>query len=270
MYSINVFLTFSLTQLGMVFHWIKTRKENWPKKLAVSGTGLILTTGILILTTVIKFREGGWVTLLITGGLVGFCLWVYSHYRTTARALTHLDEILTSLPLPDEAPVTRKQAMKPAAILMVTGYNGMGIHSFLSIHRLFPGHFKNFIFVAVGVIDSDRFKGTAEIENLRLNVQADLDKYVLLANRMGLYAESKMELDTDVIDGLMTLCEGVAAEWPKRVFFMGQLAFEGETFWTRLLHNRTSFVIQRRLLFAGQQAVILPIRVRLKPASIPK
>ncbi len=44
----------------------------------------------------------------------------------------------------------------------------------------------------------------------------------------------------------------------------------GETWWTRLLHNQTSFTIQRRLLFSGLQAVLLPIRVRLKRVSIPK
>jgi hypothetical protein len=120
------------------------------------------------------------------------------------------------------------------------------------------------------VIDSDRFKGKAEIENLEGSVQADLDKYVQLSQRMGLYAESKMILETDVIEGLERICEQVGREWPKRVFFMGQLAFEGETFWTRFLHNRTSFVLQRRLLFAGYQAVILPIRVRLKLTALPK
>jgi len=51
---------------------------------------------------------------------------------------------------------------------------------------------------------------------------------------------------------------------------MGQLAFEGESSWTQFLHNRTSFVLQRRLLSNGHQAVILPIRVRLAPTALPK
>ncbi len=270
MYSINVFLTFSLSQLGMVRHWIQDRGPHWPKKLAINVTGLTLTVGILIVTIFIKFREGGWITLLITGAFILFCLWVHNHYKETGQALRHLDEILGSIPMPEEAVEVRKLPQKPAAILMVNGYNGMGIHSFLAIHRLFPGHFKNFVFLAVGVIDSDRFKGTAEIDNLRRSIQTDLDKYVQLANKLGLYAESKMILETDVIDGLENLCDQAAADWPRRLFFMGQLAFEGETFWTRFLHNRTSFVLQRRLLFAGHQAVILPIRVRLRETALPK
>ncbi|MBL0059750.1 MAG: APC family permease [Elusimicrobia bacterium] len=270
MYSINVFLTFTLSQLGMVRHWVKDKGPQWGKKLMINGIGMLMTALILLVTIFIKFREGGWVTLLFTGAIIAFCVWVHRHYKDTAKALQHLDDILTHLPLPEEAPVTKKQPSKPTAVLLVNGYNGMGIHSLLSIHRLFPGHFKNFVFVSVGVIDSDRFKGKAEIENLEGSVQADLDKYVQLSQRMGLYSESKMILETDVIEGLERICEQVGREWPKRVFFMGQLAFEGETFWTRFLHNRTSFVLQRRLLFAGYQAVILPIRVRLKLTALPK
>lgn len=269
MYSINVFITFTLSQLGMVVNWLKNRRNDWGKKLAINVTGFVLTAGILVVTVLIKFGEGGWVTLLITGVFVIFCLWVHRHYADTTRALKHLDEILTQLPLPDLVEQPQKQASKPAAILMVNGYNGMGIHSFLAIHRFFPGHFKNFVFLSVGVIDSDRFKGTAEIGNLRSSIQSDLDKYVTLAQKMGLYAEAHMILETDVIEALETLCLQVAQDWNKKVFFTGQLAFEGENFWTRFLHNQTSFALQRRLLFAGLEVVILPIRVRLKQNKLP-
>jgi hypothetical protein len=90
-----------------------------------------------------------------------------------------------------------------------------------------------------------------------------LAKYVKLANRLGFYAESRAGLGTDVISELDVLCQQVAMEWEKKVYFMGQLAFEGETFWTRLLHNQTSFALQRKLLFNGLEAVILPIRLRM-------
>jgi hypothetical protein len=108
------------------------------------------------------------------------------------------------------------------------------------------------------------------IRGMAFTVQASLDRSVDLTRRLGLYAESKMSLGTDIIQELDDVCQQVSGEWPKRVFFTGQLAFEGETWWTRLLHNQTSFTIQRRLLFSGLQAVILPIRVRLKRVSIPK
>jgi hypothetical protein len=93
------------------------------------------------------------------------------------------------------------------------------------------------------------------------SVEQDLAKYVQLANRMGFYAESYSNVGTDIVKELLFLCHKIAPDWKKRVYFMGQLAFEGETTWTRLLHNQTSFELQRKLLFHGFEAVILPIRM---------
>jgi amino acid transporter len=263
MYSINVFLTFSLSQLGMVRHWLSAKGPNWISKLAISFLGLVVTFGILVVTIIIKAKEGGWVTLLITGSLVAMCFWVHHHYVRTARALSHLNEILSNLPLPEITEPPTKKPNQPTAILMVTGYNGLGIHSILAIHRAFPGHFKNFVFLSVGVIDTDRFKGVTEMEQLKESIQKDLDKYVTLVNRMGFYAEGHMALETNVLEGLETLCEEVNHKWSKKMFFAGQLVFEKETWWNRLLHSHTAFVMQRRLIFKGMESMILPIRVRL-------
>ena len=268
MYSINVFITFSLSQFGMVRHWLKTKEKGRIKKLAINLTGLSVTLGILIITSVIKFEEGGWVTLVITGSLITFCIWVHKHYLLTGRALKHLDEILTSLPLPEKTKVPDKTTYQPAAVLLVNGYNGIGIHSFLAIHKSFPGHYKNFVFVSVGVLDSDRFKSIEEIESFKTSLRADLDRYVELANRLGFYAEFHMLMETDVTEGLETICEEVARGWPKVTFFTGQLVFERETMWNRLLHNQTAFSLQRKLLFRGLEVVILPLRVRLSQLPV--
>ena len=81
LYSINVFITFSLSQLGMVRHWWLERATTptWKRKLCVNGFGLLLTSGILISLCVVKFSEGGWVTLLVTGILVAAAFWVKRH-----------------------------------------------------------------------------------------------------------------------------------------------------------------------------------------------
>jgi amino acid transporter len=263
MYSINVFVTFTISQFGMVRHWLKHGGERRLSGLFVNGTGMLLTGAILVVTTILKFREGGWVTLLVTGAFVAACFSIRAHYRQTLHSLRDLNQVLGNLPLPEITEAPPKQAHSPTAVLMVSGYNGIGIHSILAIQRFFPGHFKNFVFLSTGVIDSGRFKGVDEIDDLRSTVGEDLQRYIKLANRMGFYAESRMGLGTDVIEELELLCLQVAKEWEKKVYFMGQLAFEGETFWTRLLHNQTSFALQRKLLFNGLETVILPIRLRL-------
>ena len=267
MYSINVFVTFTLSQFGMVRYWWANHGRGWVKGLLINGTGMALTIGILIVTTALKFREGGWVTMGVTGCLIGVCFAVRRHYHDTLIALRDLNKVMGSLPVKELAEAPAKQPNAHTAVLLVSGYNGVGIHSILEIQRFFPGHFKNFVFLSVGIIDSDRFKGRAEIDALMRSVEQDLSKYKRLANSMGFYAEWKADLGTDVITGLDHLCQRVDDEWDKKVFFMGQLAFEGETFWTRLLHNQTSFILHRKLLFNGLAAVILPIRLRLEEAT---
>ena len=98
LYSINVFITFTLSQLGMVRHWWQVRgtEPRWKRRLLVNGVGLVLTSGILISLCAVKFFEGGWITLLVTSAVVGFSFWVHHHYRQTQRQLQRLDELVRS------------------------------------------------------------------------------------------------------------------------------------------------------------------------------
>jgi hypothetical protein len=143
---------------------------------------------------------------------------------------------------------------------LVTGYNGIGIHSFLAIQPLFQGMFKQFIFVSVGVIDSSRFKGVDEVEHLNRSTEDFLQRYVDFANRQGFWAESRYVLGTDTLDLLVDLCVKIVKQFPRAVFFSGKLIFQEETFLTRLLHNQAAATLQRRLQFAGLQMIVLPIR----------
>ena len=73
-----------------------------------------------------------------------------------------IEDIMASLPKKDREPTTL-EPKQPTAVLFVGGYGGLGIHALLSIQRLFPGHFKNFVFVTVGLVDSAQFKGVVDL-----------------------------------------------------------------------------------------------------------
>ena len=265
MYSINVFLTFSLSQLGMCKHWWEVRKEQrvWLRKLLLNGLGLALTGTILAVTVIIKFAEGGWVTVLVTSGFILLCYIVRSHYDRVTSALKSLDETLMTIPFhPDlKNPVPEKRAEAPTAVLIVRDFDGIGIHSLLSIPRLFPDHFKNVVFVSVGQIDSGQFKGLREIENLRRVKEEELKSFVEFANCLGWYAEYRYSLGIDLIVELEKLCRAIAEDFPRSVFFAGKLVFEHEDLLTRVLHNHTPFTLEQRLQFEGLQMIVLPIRV---------
>jgi hypothetical protein len=264
MYSINVFLTFTLTQLGMVRHWWNDRKTHahWRRRLTISLCGTALTALVLVVTSSVKFLQGGWVTLLVTGGLIGFCVLVRRHYHSVRRMMKSLDDVLTELPLPPEdRPAPDLAPDGPTAIVLVESYAGLGIHTLLSIQRLFPRHYKNFVFVSVGLVDSGQFKGVQDVHALETKVRENLERYVTLATRMGYYAEYRYTLGTDLIEELEHLCLDLVKEFRRTVVFAGQLVFQRENLFTRSLHHETAFSIQRRLQFRGIQVIILPIRV---------
>jgi hypothetical protein len=264
MYSINVFLTFTLSQLGMCRHWweVRKRQPRWGRKLALNGIGLALTATILVVTLVFKFAEGGWVTATVTSAFIVICYVVRAHYEAVRTALKSLDETLINIPFrPDLNPVPAKDTRAPTAVVIVRAFDGIGIHTLLNIQRLFPNHFKNVVFISVGVIDSSQFKGAAEIHNLRQRTQQDLQSYVEFANCLGFYAEYRDALGIDLMAELEKLCKQVARDFPRAVFFAGKLIFERETFFTSVLHNQTPYTLQRKLQFEGLQTFVLPIRV---------
>ncbi len=268
MYSINVFLTFTLSQLGLCRHWLETRDNRRWRKLCVSGVGLILTATILVFTVVIKFAEGGWVTVVVTAALIVLCYIVRSHYDRVSEALKSLDKTLTDIPFqPNLNPVPAKDSNAPTAVVIVRDFDGIGIHTLLTVPQLFPNHFKNVVFISVGVIDSSQFKGASEIHNLRRLKEENLKSYVEFANCLGWYAECRNSLGTDLLEELVKLCKATAQEFPRSVFFAGRLVFQEESLFTRVLHNHTPFTLQQKLQFEGLQMIILPIRVFSSPAQ---
>lgn len=265
MYSINVFLTFTLSQLGMCRHWWEVRRTEaiWLRKLCVNGLGLLLTGTILIVTVTIKFAEGGWVTLLVTFCFISLCTFVHSHYARVRRALKRLDDTLLTIPFQPnlKEPVPPKNPTAPTAAIIVRDFDGVAVHALLTIPRLFPNHFKNVVFISVGVIDSGQFKGQKEIENLRRAKEEDLKSFVEFANCLGWYAEYRYSLGVDLMAELEELCTAVVQDFPRSVFFSGKLVFQEENAVSRFLHNHTPATLQQKLQFAGLDMMILPIRI---------
>ncbi len=266
LYSINVFLTFSLTEMGMSRFWISERHKHphWLRNLLVHGTGLTLCLTILVITTLEKFREGGWLTLVITSSFIVLCFLIRAHYGRVRRQIGELDGILGKLPSGTQvAAGGALDPSQPVAALMVSGYGGLGIHSVLSIQRLFPGYYKNVLFISVGVVDSGHFKGADAVAGLRSETEEHLRRYVAFANGLGLNADFRYAIGTDVVEEAERLSREIQKEYPHTVFFLGKLIFAKEKFFYRLLHNDTAYAIQRRLQFGGMQSMVLPIRITM-------
>jgi K+ transporter len=274
LYSINVFITFSLSQLGIVkYYWeVRHKVSNFAKKFTVGGVGLILTTFILISVITLKFHEGGWITLLLTGLLVTLALSIKKHYERTENLLKKLDEQIlksdesaseySAAFLPTKSTEAKYDPDSKTAVLLVNGFNGLGLHTLGSVLKLFGCDFKNFVFVQVGTVDTGSFRDASEIEKLQINTKDELEKYVDLMRRQGYYAESIYSIGTDAAEEVDTvIAPKIQERFPKAVFFGGQIIFSDFSFMSRVLHNYTIFAIQRRLYRREIPFVILPIKV---------
>jgi K+ transporter len=239
----------------------RARQPKWKQHIIVHIVGLILCLTILVITVYEKFEEGGWLTLLITSVFIAFCYLIRSHYVKVRNSVKRLEEILEDIPAAapyNEQPVDPKEM---TAVLLVSGFNGFGIHTLLSIVRSFPGLYKNYIFVQVAEIDSGSFKGVQEVEALKESVKHGLEKYVKVTRKHGFPADYRMDIATDVVEAATQLCGSIVREFPKATVFTGKLVFRHERFFNKFLHNETAFAIQRRLQWDGITTVILPIRV---------
>ena len=120
--------------------------------------------------------EGGWLTLMITLGVIGCCFLVRGHYDKVGRAVARLDAIMLNVPTNTPASTAAVDPAQQTAIQLVGGYSGLAVHTLLSILANFPNLYKNIMFVSVAVIDSGSFKGIAVVESLENKVKADLAK----------------------------------------------------------------------------------------------
>ncbi|HEX2612787.1 MAG TPA: APC family permease [Fibrobacteria bacterium] len=276
LYSITVFITFVLSQAGLVKHWWATRGRtpHWKRRLLTATTALALCSFILVVVTILKFFEGGWITLLALVALVGLALLAKRHYASVTRTLKKMDSLVQAAKASQGsmaamsgtagATELKYDPKAKTAVMLVSGFDGPGLHTLFSIIRLFGGIYKNFIFVEIGLIDAGNFKGEEEVEHLKAHVKDELDKYVEFTRRHGYYAESVTLLSHDPVEGCARLAPGIIERFPQSVFFMGQLVFPEESWVSRLFHNNTVFAVQRRLYHLGIPFLILPIRVKLR------
>jgi amino acid transporter len=264
MYSINVFVTFSFSQLGMSRFFIQRRHDmpQWKRKLSVHVVGLALCVTILAVIVFEKFTEGGWVTVVITSVVIGLCYWIHGHYDKVKEGVRELDEMLMDLPLSGPIYTGEPKRNDQTAIQLVSGYNGFGVHTFMTIARTFPNLYKNIVFISIAVVDSGSFHGSDSIDELESKTQADMERYVELARKLGFAAEWRTDVATDVVEGAVKVCKEVVKDYPRSTVFAGQITFRLEKGYHRLLHNETSYSIQRLLQWAGITTVILPIRIK--------
>ncbi len=262
LYSINVFVTFTLSLAGLCVYWLKHRSSlKWKRRLALSFSGLLISASILVGTTVSKFHEGGWITLIITGFVVALALLTRRHYRETKDKIRAVDEVFAGQPFGSETKFAETDPNAPTAAFIVGSSRGGGLHALLWVQRMFPECFKNFVFINARSVDSRAYGGEEELELLKTDARVSLKFFENFCHSYGLAAKSYLGFGTDAVQEVTKLCEQVQRDFPNTVFFTSKLIFRQDNWWTRLLHNQAAVAIQRKLHLEGMQMVILPMKI---------
>ncbi|HTS23993.1 MAG TPA: APC family permease [Casimicrobiaceae bacterium] len=260
LYSINVFLTFTLSLLGLVRYWWNHRSESkWVPRLLLSLTGLAVCAGILAVTTIEKFGEGGWITLIITGIVIAVGYAIRRHYNHTAAAVERAEQLYTP-PAGHFAARPRLAPDRPTAAFIIGRSRSGLVHASRTVMELWPGFYKNFLVVSAQPVDVRSYGGEQTCDQLRAKGMKDMEVYMELARQHGIASKYYLGFGVDGVDEAVKCCREARKEFPHVIFFASKLVFEHETWLTRLLHNQIVYAIQRRLELEGMQMVILPMQ----------
>lgn len=261
LYSINVFITFSLSLFSVAVYWIKHRASpNWLWHMLFSLFACLVTTSILCVTIYYKFSSGGWMTLAITSTIIALCFLIKRHYTGVSRKIHELDHLLKQPIAEAEIAPHAINPNLPTAVIFVNNVS-IGMHTLLSVMRIFPGQFKNFVFLTAGAVDVESFSGQKELEEMQKTVNQNLNYFVKYCLQYQIPAEGYVVFGTDPILELQHLSDQMCQKYPKAVFFASTLIFKNENVVTRFLHNHTPLLLQHYLHLNGKELMILPMRL---------
>lgn len=262
LYSINVFITFSLTTLGMFTYWLSNYEKttHWWAQCAMSLLGFIVTSFVLCVVLVSKFFEGGYVTIIVTCFVILLCYMVRRHYSWVGRKLRQRHREMVP-PLNDikliDTPID--YAEKTAILFVADKVTGM--HCLHWILKNFPGTFKNFVFVGVGQVDIKSFSGKRALKRMTKEVNERLDYFVAYCQQKNLIAARCSDFGSDVVENLVTLCEKTGKKFPDHMFFASQMSFQKDTWFKRFLHNGITYILERKLHAVGSEILLLPFHL---------
>ena len=172
-----------------------------------------------------------------------------------------MDQVFANQPFGSHVGPVEPDPDNQTAVFIVGSSRGGGLHALLWVQRMFPGHFKNFIFVNARTVDSHAYGGEGAVEQMRAEANATLKFFVDFCHSHNMASAAYLGFGTDVVVEVTKLCETISKTYPNTIFFTSKLIFEQDNWFTRLLHNQAALAIQRRLHFESLQMVILPMKV---------
>ncbi|OGO93994.1 MAG: amino acid transporter [Coxiella sp. RIFCSPHIGHO2_12_FULL_42_15] len=262
LYSINVFITFSMSLLGLTTYWWRHRQQEkrWLPHIFLSILALVICVLILISTLLTKFESGGWITIVITGAAITIGLKIRGHYRRFNKLKARLNQEMRIPLVGAKTKTIPLDSKKPTGVFLVSEI-GAAMHSLLWVNRMFPDYFRNFIFVSHGEVDIGSFGSQEALEKLKRQTDNTLDYLVTYAKQHDIAADSYCTFGTDPVDHIYEVAEKVNAKYTNTIYFASRYVYPGENWFIRILHSDMTTILQRRLQPLGVKMLVLPLKL---------
>ena len=243
LYTVGVFVAFTLSQAGMVRHWRRLRTEirGWSRKALVNGVGAITTGVVAIEVAVSKFALGAWVVLLLIPALIGMMLFVHRQYASMGRQLA----VREDGPLPEPHREER-------VVIPVPGINRAVVQA-VNVGRSIAAD------VEAVLVSDDR----AEAERIRRRWEKQLPGVPLVVVESPYRALiGPVQAYLDVLD------RAWPADRPAPVTFVVIPEFVARSWWERILYNQSARRLRKVMLGRPHTVVVdVPYRREDAPAD---
>jgi hypothetical protein len=222
LYMIGVFVSFTLSQTGMVIHWRKTRAPGWKTSALVNGFGALVTGIVLIIVAVTKTLEGAWIVLLLIPIIITI-------FKATRR---HYDHVASQLTLRGYEPQSRRHN----TVLVPVGGIQRAVVEALRYAETLSDDVRA-VFVDVDAASTEQVRRGWEIWGGRVQLVVLESPYRSVMEPLLEYIE---QVEAERKDDYVTviLPEFVPARW-----------------WQHLLHNQRALLIKGALLFRPNTVV---------------
>ena len=90
LYVVGVFTSFTLSQTGMVRHWLTTRERGWQRSVLINAIGAVTTGVVLVIVATVKFTHGAWIVMVAIPLLVAWMMAIRRHYLRVGLHLGHV------------------------------------------------------------------------------------------------------------------------------------------------------------------------------------
>lgn len=263
LYSVNVFITFSVSLFGLMVYWSKNRKDHWLRSLLLSTLAFLVCVVILVITVATKFFPDGGSALLFTAVVVVVCYYFRRRYKHDEVLKRKLDKSL-EINLGDSVPPPVKMSDRdlPTAVFLVHRL-GAAVHTILWVERLFPNHFKNYVFLSYGLVDTANFGSSRSLDLLQTHTDRVLNYLAKYASHRGIPSVSEVKFGAQPIEDVLEMSEKVNQSFNNTVYFAARYVYPTETILTRMMHSDFSLMVQRRLQNTGVKMLIIPLQLEI-------